>query len=275
MLVDLYLSLSLCDVASLSICASPCEWSCDRFMQSIGTYSIDSVSNLLAGSQAVDGAMLEFLDVDALTELGVYSGLDRARLLGAAAKLPGARATRFCAQGVETPSTLKENELARELQLARQAESAALVQAAEAAEQVPESSAALHSFTQEQYTSPMQYTVAVAGNAAAHRQASGADPTGFWTQGHRHAAAPERGERIAQDRYGSHEEEEQEECDWPSTIQPPAATVLPSYISQNGLTVSDQLAGIAKGNRHAVSVNHSANCLHAFAPHCLISLLRS
>ena len=220
----------------------------------------------VTGSQAVDGTMLEFLDADALTELGVHSGLDRARLLGATARLPGARAARFSAQGVEVPSTPKEEELARELQLARQAEAAALSRAAEAADQAAESSAALHSFIQEQFTSPMQYTVAAAGSATAHGQASGADPTDFWAEGHQHAVAPERGERFAQNPYDSHEEEEKEECDWPSTIQTPAATVLPSYVSQDGLNVSDQLAGFAGVIRHSVFVNHRANCFHAVSP---------
>ena len=80
--------------------------------------------------------MLEFLDTDALNELGVNSGLDRARLLGARGRLPGVGgANSSPGQAVETPVTPKEEELARKLQVAREAEAAAVARAAEAAEQ--------------------------------------------------------------------------------------------------------------------------------------------
>ena len=172
--------------------------------------------------------MLEFLDSDALTELGVNSGLDRARLLGARSRLPGVGgASRSPAQVVRTPATAKEEELAQQLQLAREAEAAAVLRAAEAAEQAAESSAALHSFIQEQFTS----TAELNGPAS-----SSADPSGFWTQGQHQANASSRG--IAQHPYASHEEGEEEIGDQRNAVRSPAAAAVSDYPRQvNGLNV--------------------------------------
>eukprot|EP01043_Picozoa_sp_COSAG02_P012741 COSAG02_NODE_498_length_21087_cov_33.272394_9_plen_211_part_00 len=176
------------------------------------------------GLQAVDGMMLKFLDSDALTELGMNSGLDRARLLGARSRLPGVGgASGSPAQAVGTAATAKEEELAQQLQLAREAEAAAVLRAAEAAEQAAESSAALHSFIQEQFPSSGEHKIPGSSNA---------DPSGFWTQGQQQANASGGG--IAQDPYAS-EEGEEETGDQGNTAQ----TAVSDYPMQvNGLNVN-------------------------------------
>eukprot|EP01046_Picozoa_sp_COSAG06_P037837 COSAG06_NODE_4310_length_4372_cov_6.521179_4_plen_280_part_01 len=122
--------------------------------------------------QAVDGMMLEFLDGDALSELGVKSGLDRARLLGARGRLP-----------VRKEKDEEAQELARQLQQAREAEAAAVARAAETAEQAADSSAALGQFMQEQYAQYGNEQQQLAADQNASVQLAGGDPSGFWNQG--------------------------------------------------------------------------------------------
>ena len=128
--------------------------------------------------QAVDGMMLEFLDGDALSELGVKSGLDRARLLGARGRLP-----------VRKDKDDEAEELVRQLQQAREAEAAAVARAAETAEQAADSSAALGQFMQEQYAQYGDEQQQLASDHNASAQLAGGDPSGFWNQGQQQIGA--------------------------------------------------------------------------------------
>lgn len=172
--------------------------------------------------------VLEFLDTSALAELGVDSGLDRARLLGIRSRLPGAGGPSITTAQAIGP-TQKEEELAEKLQMAREAEAAALMRAAEAAEQAAESSAALQNYLTE-----------------LRGQDSGPDPHGFWRQGQEGLMAA-KGEKTVRsrnpnDQYVSHDEEQGHGA---NTTLRAVDTGRSGHVSQADLIVSDSLVDSA------------------------------
>ena len=130
--------------------------------------------------QEISGELLKFLDGEALAELGVGSGLDRARLQGARSKLPAV-------------ATAHEQELERQLRAALEKEAAAVARAGDAAEAAADTSEALSNFLEEQCTTPSPSNGSLQDNG----RGAPADPSGFWAVGQHAAAVPDSNDVVA------------------------------------------------------------------------------